>query len=826
MHRAGNIACLTALVFALTIPAWTRVPSSTSELRLAIHRLGVLGTVLYVGAHPDDENTAFLATMARGRLYRTAYFSFTRGEGGQNQIGLEQGDALGILRTQELLAARRIDGAEQFFAQTIDFGFSKSTNETLSKWGHDATLIDAVRIIRTFRPDIIVTRFTPEFGGHGNHTASAQITDEAFVAAADSTRFTDVPGMPKPWRARRLMWNVFRSSPLDTESVPRGTVKLDLGEYSPLLGKSFAEIAGEARSMHKSQGFGAAQNRGSLFNYFQHVAGDTAFHDLCEGIRDNWSRFPGAAPLDDMIGMILAEFRDENPATSIPPLLQLLSAMRKLPPDPLVAEKITETEQVIQGCLGLWAEAGSASEVVAPGDSMQVTISLFNRSSYPVRLATVTVPHCAADNLSLVMEGANRSFRKTYVFQLPVGTPYRQPYWLEQPAQEARYAQADPHLVGLAVAPAPLAARVSLVINDVSVGIQVPVTFKFIDNVVGEIIRPLAIVPPVSVSIQDPIQLFPDSKHRDISVAVSATTAGRAGSLRLMLPQGWHATPENVAFQLRSADDHAVFHFDVAAATKAQSGDFSATATTGESAVSSGVRVVDYAHIPRQRYCAPAQGKLVRLDVRNLVSKVGYVMGSGDEVPAALRQLGCEVTLLSDEDLAGSDLSSYGAIVAGVRAINVRPALRDNFPRLVSYVEKGGNLILQHIAPQRNNDYRFGPLSFRISRDRVAEEDAAVSFLAPSHPALRTPNVIGAPDFSGWTQERGLYFADRWDRGFDSLLVCNDAGEPPRAGGLLVAKLGKGYFVYDAYALFRQLPAGVPGAYRLMANLLSLRVDH
>lgn len=794
-----------------------------AEIKLALKKLTVLGSVLYIAAHPDDENTAFLAAMAKGRCERTAYLSCTRGEGGQNLVGPEQGDLLGLIRTQELLAARRVDGAEQYFTRAIDFGFSKTADETLRMWGKERTLADMVWVIRNFRPDVIVTRFTPNLGGHGNHTASAILAEEAFRAAADPAQFPDQLQHIKPWQATRLVWNVFRFSATDTAGQIPGTVTVDLGEYSPLLGKSFTEIAGEGRSMHKSQGFGAAQSRGEFRNSFQHLLGDSALNDLFDGVNTTWSRVPGA----DSIGTLLEEayqsFDIMNPAKSIPVLLKALSRLEGRSQDPWIILKKKELANVIAACAGLWIDATTPEGSVVPGGEVKFELFAANRSSFPFMLERVTLPFEGTDTLMRTPLQSNRPVRQSFSLTIPPKAQISQPYWLSEPHGTGSYTISDPTYVGRAEDDPPVMIRIVLASPDEKLTFSIPLCQRLVDPVDGELRRPLNIVPPVVSNIEEPVVLFPDTNAHPLAVTLKSTVANARGTVRLILPRGWRASPEYQKFNLRTNGDEITAIFSVQPANGAASGTFVAQARVGSTTIERGKQTARYTHIPPQTFFPRAEGKLLRIDLKKRGQRVGYIMGAGDEIPRAIRQMGYSVTLLSDTDLAEGQLDAYDVIVAGIRANNTRPALRMHQSRLMEYVKHGGTYIVQYVTPQRGEPENLGPYPFAVSRDRVAEEDAPVSIVRPDDPLVTIPNRITGRDFDGWVQERGLYFADRWDAKYDTVLVCHDRNEPGRAGGLLEARYGNGYYVYCAYAFFRQLPAGVEGAYRLFANILSLQ---
>jgi LmbE family N-acetylglucosaminyl deacetylase len=824
MIRRASLLFLFLLSTQLLHPQ-SSVLRDAAEIKLELKKLTVLGSVLYIGAHPDDENTALLAALALGKCYRTAYLSITRGEGGQNLLGPEQGEMLGLIRTQELLAARRLDGAEQYFTRAIDFGYSKTRSETLRFWGEEKTLSDVVWIIRSFRPDVIVTRFTPLLGGHGNHTASALLAEEAFRAAADSTRFPEQLQFVSPWRAKRIVWNVFRFSNDTLQNTPQ-LPGIDLGAYSPILGKSFTEIAGESRSMHKSQGFGAAQNRGSFMNYFQPVAGDSAKLDIFDNINTTWSRLNGA----DSVGKILTEafrtFHDETPAQSIPLLFKALNLLKSLTQDPWVVFKKEKLTRVILDCAGVWIDAATPENSAIPGGEVKLTTTIVNRSLYPFVLERVVLPFNNIDTVYQTKMETNKPLRSNFTATLPKQIQYTQPYWLIEKPNVGSYTISNQLMIGQPENIPPIRIIVMLSSPDGTLNVNIPLQQKVVDPVDGELLRPFEIVPPIVINIQEPVVLFPDLSERKITLSLRSSIADARGTVKLKLPKSWRAVPERSEFQFQNKGDEQSFSFTVYPLDGAKSGTVTGEVEIGKTTVNLGIQSALYKHIPPQILFPLAEGKLLRIDLRKNGRTAGYIMGAGDEVPSAIRQMGYSVALLSDEEITEGNLHQYDVIVAGVRAYNTRPKLRIHQQRMMNYVKQGGTYIVQYNTPQRNEADNIGPYPLNISRDRVTEEDARITFVNRNNPLLTMPNKIHEEDCKGWIQERGLYFADHWDAKYDSVLSCHDANEPDRSGGLLTTKYGNGYYVYCAYAFFRQLPAGVEGAYRLFANILSMHGDH
>jgi LmbE family N-acetylglucosaminyl deacetylase len=806
------------LVFAVPVMAQQRGIPDAAELEIALQKLNVLGSVLYVGAHPDDENTALLALFSKGRKYRTAYLSVTRGEGGQNLIGPEQGAELGLLRTQELLSARRIDGAEQYFTRAVDFGYSKTAAESLEIWGRERVLGDIVWVIREFRPDVIITRFAAEGGGgHGHHVASGMLIKEAFAAAADPDRFPEQLAYVPVWKATRILLNTWR--PRAEEAA--AALRIDTGEYDPLLGKSFSEIAGESRSQHKSQGFGSGGRRGTRYDSFELWAGMPAAGDIFEGIDVTWDRVPGGHRVGLRLAECIRSFDPLKPSLSIPGLLGVKAELDKLPESEWVRLKKEELARVIQGCAGLWMEAIADEFSAAPGDEVAVRTTIFNRSDRPFVLHRLGVPRLVRDAAVDRPLKNNEAVAVETKVILPKDYPLSQPYWLEPFPGNAPFTAGDRNLMGRAENPPSLSVAVVLTIEGQELEYFLPVLFRWTDQVRGELYRPFEVRPRVTVQIEDGVRIFPGEAPQLVKVKVQSQSGNVAGSVRLKGTDGWRVSPAALPFSLAGRYEETELSFEISPPKGARASVLTAEADIGGETIERGMVEISYPHIHRQVFFPASRIKVVKLDVKTRGKRIGYIMGAGDDVADGLRQLGLEVTMLSDEMLESADLSRFDAIVAGVRAYNTRASLKNANRRLLDYVERGGTLVVQYNVASAALIGRIGPYPLTIGRDRVTVESAAVTFPMPGHPLLNVPNKITAADFEGWVQERGLYFASSWDERYEAVLACHDPGEPDLKGGLLVARYGKGVFIYTAYAWFRQLPAGVPGAFRIFANLIS-----
>jgi len=810
---------------AVPVPAQQGQIPDAAELALALQKLNVLGSALFVGAHPDDENSSVLAYLSKGRNIRSAYLSVTRGEGGQNLIGSEKGPEIGLLRTQELLSARRADGAEQFFTRAVDFGYTKTSEETFEFWGKEKILGDMVWVIRMFRPDIILTRFTAEnSGGHGHHIATGLLIKEAFLAAADPKRFPEQLKYAPAWKAKRLLWNSFRPPQGQGgggAAVAPSPLRLDTGSYSPLLGKSFTEIAGESRSNHKSQGFGSAGRRGTQVETFDIMDGDPATGDIFDGVDLTWNRVPGGAAVGKLLGDALKSFDATRPGKSIPALLAALAEMNKLAADEWVQIKKAELLRVIQACAGLWMEAIASDYSAAPGDTVQVKTTLVNRSDQAFTLHSLAFTGIAPEAILDRPLKNNGPEAIDKAVQIPKDYPISQPYWLDGSPQDGIFFVRGQNVTGLAENPPAIGVKIVLDAGGNLLEYTIPLSYRWTDQVNGELYREFQVRPPVVIQIEDKVRTFPGDAPQKIKVKVKSNSQAVAGQVRLRGSDSWKITPTAAPFSLAAKYDEGEVAFEIAPPKTAAVADVTAEAEVGGETWNRAQVEVVYPHIHRMIYFPVSRLRAVKLDVKTAGKKVGYVMGAGDEVPDALRSLGYEVTFLTDEMLDSADLSQFDAIVAGVRAYNTRERLRMAKPRLMQYTERGGTLVVQYNVAANVLADRIGPYPLTIGRDRVDVETAPVTFLAPDHPLLNFPNKITTADFDGWVQERGLNFASQWDDKYETVLASHDPGEPDRKGGLLYARYGRGVFVFTALAWFRQLPDGVPGAFRIFANLVS-----
>ncbi|PWJ58503.1 LmbE family N-acetylglucosaminyl deacetylase [Dyadobacter jejuensis] len=795
------------------------------EIYQNIKKLNVLGSALYIAAHPDDENTLMLAYLAKDRLVRTGYMSLTRGDGGQNLIGSEQGYNIGLIRTQELLAARKNDGAEQFFSRAYDFGYSKTREETLKFWDEEKVLGDVVWMIRKFQPDVLITRFPPDpRAGHGHHQTSAYLAEKAFTLAADPTSYPEQLKTYPVWQAKRLVWNTYtpgftNRKPSDTE---QDFIGVELGDYNPLLGKAYTEIAAESRSQHKSQAFGAAPARGQRADYLLHTKGERAKTNLFDGIDLTWNRVKGGAAIEKLVQKALDGFDISAPEKSIPQLIAIYKGLQRLDEgDKYVNQKKEEVKELLVQCLGLWFETNPTTYSGVAGKPVNLKMTVVKRSAYPVQLSKVFWTGMKADsaiNLSL----ANNelvSLERTTV--LPVNLPISQPYWIEKPLDKGMFNIPNQKDIGYPENRSKTISTYTFMIDGQPFTYQKAWEYKFTDPAEGEIYRPFEIRPLVTVNLADPVIVFPDASPREVLVTVQAQAKAVQGKVSLTLPSGWKSTPADYSFDLPEQYQQASYSFQVSPTDQQQNTFLKAQATVSGRQYDKSIRSISYRHIPTQTLFPEAEAKLTKMDIHTTAKHIGYIAGAGDEVPSALRQIGCQVTMLDEAELS-KDLSMYDAIVVGVRAYNTETRLGHYQAKLMEYVKNGGTMVVQYTIPSGLKVSELGPYPLTTGRDRITEEDATLHFLNPKHPVLNIPNKITQKDFDGWIQERGLYFAQTWDKQhYEPILAGHDTGEGDLDGALLYAQYGKGVYIYTGLSFFRELPAGVSGAYRLFANIIS-----
>ncbi len=800
---------------------------NSSEILQSIKKLNVIGSVLFVAAHPDDENTRLLTYLSKEKKIRAGYLSITRGDGGQNLVGKEQAELLGIIRTQELLAARRIDGAEQFFTRANDFGYSKNPEETFEIWNKDTILSDMVWIIRNFKPDIIISRFpTTGEGGHGHHTASAILSLEAYSAASDPARFPWQLKFVDVWKAKGVYWNTFNFGGTNTTSSDQ--IQVDVGGFNTLLGKSYGEIAAESRSMHKSQGFGSGKNRGSQIEYFKLLKGDSTSKDLFDGIDLTWNRLGNPGELSKKINDCVDSFDPEFPSKSIPALKLIHNALLKISEKDKnnlswKKQKLKETESLLINCAGLWIEASSSNYTGIPGRKVEITSQVINRSDANISINRIAWS-ATSDTIAVIPLNKNKlnTFRRTIILEKKMS--YSNPYWLNDSHNEGFFTVNNPMLILKPENPPSYSVLLDVTIDGLDFQIERPLINKSVDPIKGEIYRPFEILPPVTANFSARAFAFQNGKPSKLQLNMTAHTDSIKGRAIIYMPSGWKAEPSFFDFGYVNKNDDKIFETMITPPSVNSEGIISASILLQDDTVSKGINRIEYDHIPYQFKLNDSKAQLKCFDINLAGKNIGYIPGAGDEVAESLLQIGYNVTILTDEILSKNNLAGFDAIVTGVRAYNTNEWMQNHNQKLLDYIRQGGNFIVQY-----NTNNRIGPLiskispyPFTISRERVTDEKAEVRFINPSHSSLNYPNKITADDFLGWKQERGIYFVSDLDTAYDKILSMNDPGEKPNEGSLIIAKYGKGNFVYTGLVFFRELPVGIPGAYRLFVNLLSL----
>ncbi|MCX6319878.1 MAG: PIG-L family deacetylase [Bacteroidetes bacterium] len=810
---------LNSSLFAQAPQSWT-----SAEMYLALRKLNVLGSVLYVAAHPDDENTRLITYLSKDKMYRTGYLSLTRGDGGQNLIGDEQGIELGLIRTQELLSARRIDGGEQFFTRAYDFGFSKNPEETFTKWDREKILSDVVWVIRKFQPDVIVTRFpTTGEGGHGHHTASAILANEAFAAAADPNRFPEQLQYVTVWQTKRVMWNTFNFGGTNTQREDQ--LKIDVGGYNPLLGKSYGEIAAESRSQHKSQGFGVPATRGESLEYFKATKGDQPAAELLEGVDISWKRIPGGESISSSIDSLTASFDLLHPEKSVEGLVKLYRRINALRDFTWKGQKLGEVYRLIMQCSGLFIDATTTEQFAVQTDSIRINFALNNRLGTNSELQSIKLDEFDT-TLNRALE-KNKNFNLSKTLYVPADKPITQPYWLAQKMEEGYFNVKEQQSIGKPDVDPAYRAMIRLSIYGEPFYYTPPVRYKFTDPVRGELYQPLTVISPALISPDEKIKISKGNNHFNGILNITGKKKGFQTKLdgvgkELNDQVKVEYNPATLTFSEKNktipveyiiqAGMDNVYHFGM-------------DANNGrKDMLTVGMKEIKYDHIPYITYFAAANVTNKKLDLVTYGKKIGYITGAGDKVPEALEQMGFDVTLLSDKELSRNNLQQFDAIITGVRAYNTHDWMNRHYDKLMKYVNEGGNLIVQYNTSNQIGPVRakIAPYDFNITRTRVTDENASVNILKPEHPVFNFPNKINQDDFKGWIQERSIYHGSDTTGKFEKLIGMADPGEKSDDGSLLVARYGKGWFTYTGIVFFRELPAGVPGAYRLLANIIAL----
>ncbi|MFK7780837.1 PIG-L family deacetylase [Psychroserpens sp.] len=827
MRKYLQFSILLLLTSSLTLAQQPTKPTS-SEIYESIKKLNFLGSVLYVAAHPDDENTRLISYMSNEVKARTGYLSLTRGDGGQNLIGPELRELLGVLRTQELLAARGVDGGEQLFTRANDFGYSKHPDETLAIWDKDEVLSDVVLAIRTFKPDVIINRFDHRRAGrtHGHHTSSALLSMEAFDLVNNPSAYPEQLLHTELWQPERLFYNTswWRYGSREAfDKVDKSNMSmLDVGVYYPLKGLSNNELASIASSQHLCQGFGRMTQRGSQEEYIEFLKGNplNGSNNVFDGIDTTWNRIEDGQEIGSILLNIENNFDFTNPSKHIPELLQAYQLLVNVENKHWKTIKTKEIKSIIEACLGLYLEASAETNWATANETIKLNIEVLNRSQQNIILRSINTP----DDLEISKEinlKENTKFNFKESFTIPKNQKPTTPYWLAEKGSLGMY-KADSKFIGKPETPRVFNIEFNVLINKTPITFTKPIVYRYSKPDKGELYKPFEIIPEATASLTEKVYIFENNQEKEVEVIVKAGRENIEGSIEMAYPQGWEVYPKTQKISIINKDDIQKVTFTIFPPNNQNEGLITPMVKIGDKFHTRELVEIDYDHIPFQTVLLPSESKIVRLDIEKRGKNIGYIEGAGDVIPESLRQIGYDVTVIKPKDISAENLNRFDAIVVGIRAYNTIEELKFKQQTLFDYVAQGGNMVVQYNTSHRIKVDAIAPYELKLSRDRVTDEYANVTLLAKNHEILNFPNKITSKDFEGWTQERGLYFPNEWSNEFTPILSMNDKGETPKTGSLLVAKHGKGYYVYTGLSFFREFPAGVSGAYRLFANMLSL----
>jgi LmbE family N-acetylglucosaminyl deacetylase len=819
------------ILFVQIITAQNPKKPNSVEIYNQIEKLNFLGSVLYIAAHPDDENTRLISYLSNDVKARTGYLSLTRGDGGQNLIGNQLRELLGVIRTQELIEARKIDGGEQFFSRANDFGFSKNPTETLEIWDREKVLSDVIWVIRKFQPDVIINRFDHRSPGttHGHHTASAMLSVESFKLASNLSIFPEQFQYVQPWQAKRQFFNTswwfYGTIEKFNAADKTNLIALETGVYYADLGKSNQEIAALSRSRHQSQGFGSTGARGEETEYLEFINGDslTEKKSLFDGIDTSWNRVTGGNDIGVLLTKIASDFNHNDPSKSIPALAKAYSMIQALDEDHWKPLKSDEIKEIIAACAGLYLEAVAQSQQVTPGSNLKIKLEAINRSGAFIQLSSVSTVPDGKQTLQNLDLKSNRTNSINLDLLLPTSLDYTQPYYLKDDATAGMYTVSNQQNIGLPDIIRDVKVVFNIKVNEIEIPYERTIVYKYNDDVRGEVYNYLDIVPAVTTSIMEKVLIFKDSKSKTVAVKIKAGKDGVKGNLKLELPKNWNVSPQSIPFDIAKKGTEQIVYFEVNPPLKAEEIVAKSVAFIGEKRFDKEQIFINFEHITKQQVLKSAEAKMIKTDLKTNGERIGYIMGAGDEVPASLRQLGYSVTILAPEEITPEKLQYFDVIMTGVRAYNTIAALAFKQDILFDFVKSGKTMVVQYNTAGDLVTDRIAPFPLKLSRDRVTEENAEVRFLTPNHPVLNYPNKITPTDFKGWKQEQGLYYPNIYDKAFTAILSSNDKGETSKNGALLIARFGKGHYVYTGLSFFRELPEGVTGAYKLLSNIISLQ---
>lgn len=803
------------------------------ELYHKIEKLNFLGSVLYIAAHPDDENTKLISYLLNEKNARTAYLSLTRGDGGQNLIGPELREQLGVIRTQELIEARKIDGGEQFFSRANDFGFSKNPDETLQIWDKNQVLNDVVWIIRNFKPDVIINRFDHRSPGttHGHHTSSAMLSVEAFDKVNDPMVFPDQLNLTSIWQPKRLFFNTswwfYGSKEKFDQADKTNLLKIETGVFYEQFGKSNQEIAALSRSRHQSQGFGTTGTRGEEQEYLEFLKG-TSLQDksnIFEGIDTSWNRIKNGKAIGEILSGVQQNFNFKNPQSSVSELVKAYKLINQLDDNEHWKKiKLEEIKKIIAGCSGLYLEATTDSQEFTPNSELKFKIECINRSSIPMKLIGISSTPLYNSKTEKNIELKNNIiFIESNTLQLPNDFEYTNPYWLNKKGTTGMYVVENQQNIGQPDVQRQAKVGFWIQINGTEIPFEKNIVYKYNDDVKGEVYQPLDIVPIVTSTIQEKVYIFPNTKSKIVTVKIKTAKENISGSIRLQIPKNWGVYPTSIPFTVKNKGEEFSVDFNVTPSKDSSEILLKSIVTVDGQDYDKDKIDINYSHIYKQIIIKSSEAKAIRLDIKIKNEKIAYIMGAGDEVPKSLKQMGYEVSILKPDEITTKKLNTFDVIMTGIRAYNVINSLAFKQNLLFDFVKNGKTMIVQYNTLDEFVTKDIAPYSIKISRDRVTDENSEIRFLAPENSILNYPNKITNTDFEGWKQERGLYYPSEWAKEFTAVISSNDKDETAKNGGILVAKYGEGHYIYTGLSFFRELPEGVSGAFRLMANLISVK---
>ena len=786
--------------------------NSSAEIYDDLLRLQNNTTVMYLAAHPDDENTRIISWLTHQKKVDAVYLSLTRGDGGQNLIGTEKGELLGLLRTQELLEARKVDKGRQWFTRALDFGYSKTATETLKFWDEQEILADVVWAIRKNRPEIIITRFDPNSNGetHGHHTASAILAMEAFDLAGDPTAFPEQLKYVNTWQPKRMFYNTswwfFGSKENFEKSDKTGLFSIDVGTYYPILGISNNEISSKSRSKHACQGFGMALERGSDLEYLKFLKGDKPkSNDIFEGIKLSTE----GGTLKTEMDKLISDYQFNNPQLSLNNLLQVYDLLRKSKADDL---KLKQVKDLILKTQGIYFEWTTVNGFGTLNQEIPTQLEIANRGN-----KNINVTISGKDNKEIL---ANESYKVKEKLRLN-DPKLSNPYWLQELPKNNLHVVNNPQDIGQPEILNPVKKAISINFNSTKIDFEIPLKQKTVDPSIGELYQPFYTVPAFVANFDQENFIF-SNQPKQITVEVESFVVNSSAKVSLKASRDWKISqPQLIDFKEIGEKKKVVFN--VEPISKNANSFIEANVESNGKTYNQSLNVVDYPHIDRQIWIKSSQAKIQNLDLKIPDVKIAYLKGSGDEIPSSLRAIGLYVDELDLKNWNPSLLKNYDVLILGIRIYNTQPEMALINKDLWNFVEKGGLVINQYNVDRGLLTDEIAPFKLKLGANRISEEDAKLKLLIPNHPVFNVPNRITENSMDNWVQERGLYFADDWDQNLIPLLEGNDTGESPQKGILLAGKYGKGTYVYTGLSFFRELPAGVPGAYQLFMNILALK---